>query len=132
MDQGPLVIEEIDAGADLVHRLDKSLPVSAAFWLKDSEDGSWYLYVASDQIDDQSIGPAYGEVLRAASEIASSDLDPFRVKLIPASDPLAQAALDIQRRFPGTMATRIGGTRFGGTSIEGAYLYPTSVTARTH
>jgi hypothetical protein len=130
MDQGQLVIEEIEAGAELVRHLGKYVAVNVAFWLKDSEEGQWYLYIASDQIDDKSIVAAYGEVLRVASDIASIYLDPFRVKLIPTSDPLAQAALDIHRRYPGKMATRFGGTNFGGTSIEGAYLYPTSVTAQ--
>ena len=39
-------------------------------------------------------------------------LDPFQVKLIPASDLLAQAAIEIQRRYPGLMPTRIGGQNF--------------------
>ena len=39
MDQGQLVSEEIDAGAELVRRLDRYVPVKAAFWVKDSEEG---------------------------------------------------------------------------------------------
>jgi hypothetical protein len=38
MDQGQLVSEEIDAGAELVRRLDQYVPVKAAFWVKDSEE----------------------------------------------------------------------------------------------
>ena len=37
---------------------------------------------------------------RLADEMASPYLDPFQVKLIPASDPRSQAAADIHRRFP--------------------------------
>jgi hypothetical protein len=33
MDQGQLVSEEIDAGAELVRRLDQHVPVKAAFWV---------------------------------------------------------------------------------------------------
>jgi hypothetical protein len=129
MDQGQLVKEMTDAGEEFVRRLDKSIPVRTAFWLKDCEAGQWYLFVASDQINDRSIRGAYGEVLRVASEIANPYLDPFQVKLIAASDPLARAALDIHRRYPASTATRFGSTNFGGMSIEAAYLYPVSVTA---
>jgi hypothetical protein len=129
MDQGSLVIEETEAGAELVRRLDRSFPVKAAFWVKDSEEGPWYLYIASDQIEDGNIDAAYREVLRLAGEMASPYLDPFQVKLIPTSDPLAQAALEVQRRFPGTMATRLGTTIFGGIGVDGVHLYPASLTS---
>jgi hypothetical protein len=131
MDQGPLVIEAIDVGAELVRRLDKSVPVQAAFWVKDSEEGQWYLYIASDQIDDKNLDVAYGEVLRLAGQMASPYLDPFQVKLIPTSDSLAQAALDIHRRYLGRMATRFGGKNFGGISVDDVYIYPASVTTLT-
>jgi hypothetical protein len=129
MDQGPLVSEEIDAGAELVRRLDKSVPVKAAFWVKDSDEGPWYLYVASDRIDEKNLDRAYGEVLRLAWEMACPYLDPFQVKLISSSDPLAQAALEMYRRYPGRMATRFGGTNFGGRGVDGVYLYPAPITS---
>ncbi len=131
MDQGILVIEETDAGADLVRRLNSSVPVRAAFWVKESDEGQWYLYIASDRIDDTNLRRAYGEVLRLAGQMATPYLDPFRVKLVPASDPLAQAAIDIHRQFPGKIATRFGGKNFGGMGVDGAYIYPASVTTMT-
>jgi hypothetical protein len=131
MGQGSLVSEETDAGAELVRRLDSDIPVQAAFWVKDSEEGRWYLYIASDQIDDKNVKVAYGEVLRLAARIDSPYLDPFQVKLIPTSDPLAQAALSLHRRYPGTVATRLGGQNFGGSGVEGVYIYPASVTMST-
>lgn len=131
MGQNSLVTEETDAGEKLVRRLDKFTPVNAAFWIKDSEDGPWYLYLASDRIDETNLDVAYGEVLRLAGEMDSPYLDPFRVKLIPTSDPLAQAALSIYRRYPGTMATRFGGRNFGGMGVEGVYLYPAPVATPT-
>ena len=131
MDQGPLVTEETDAGEELIRRLDKYARVKAAFWVKDSEEGQWYLYIASDQILDTNIDVVYGEVLRLAAQMASPYLDPFRVKLIPTSDPLAQAAIDIHRRFPGRMATRFSGKNFGGLGVDGVFLYPTSETTLT-
>ena len=124
MDQGLLVIEETEAGAELVRLLDKHVPVDAAFWVKDSEEGQWYLYIASDRFEEKNLDAAYGEVLRLAAQVATPHLDPFRVKLIPADDPLAQAALEVHRRYPARIATRFGGKNFGGMSVDGVYIYP--------
>jgi hypothetical protein len=124
MDQEPLVIEETVAGAELVRLLNKFVKVEVACWVKGSEEGQWYLYIASDKIDDQHLDQVYGEVLRLADQMASPYLDPFRVKLIPTSDPIAQAALDIHRRFPGKRATRFGGKNFGGIGVDGVFIYP--------
>ena len=66
MDQGPLVVEETAAGAEFVRRRDQHFPVKVAFWLKDSEEGHWLLYISSDQINDKTLDSAYGEVLRIA------------------------------------------------------------------
>lgn len=128
MDQATQVMPEIDAGAELVRRLDQYVPVRAAFWVKGSEEGQWYLYIASDQLDDKNLDVGYGEVLRLAHDMANPFLDPFQVKLISSSDPLAQAALEILRRYPGPMATRFGGANFGGMGVDGVYIYPASVT----
>jgi hypothetical protein len=124
MDQGPLVIEEIDAGAKLAREFDRFEPVKAAFWLKASDEEQRYLYLASDQIDDTNFDVAYREVLRLADQLRSPYLDPFRVKVIGGDDPLAQAAVEINRRFPGPMPTRFGGKVFGGISVEDVYVYP--------
>jgi hypothetical protein len=55
MDQGPLVTEQIDAGARFVREFAKQRPVQAAFWLKGTEDNQWFLYVAGDQINDSNL-----------------------------------------------------------------------------
>ena len=127
MGQGTLVTEETDAGAELVRRLDNTTPVKVAFWVKGGEEVPWYLYIASDQIRDDNVDVIYGEVLRLAGQMASPYLDPFQVKLIPASDPLAQAAFNINRRYPGNMASRLGGQIFGKSGVDGVYIYPDSV-----
>lgn len=123
MDQGPLVIEEIDAGAKLVREFEKYDPVKVAFWLKASDEDHRYLSIASDHIDDTNFDIAYGEVLRLAT-MPSVYFDPFRVKLINADDPLALAAVDIHERYPGRLATRFGGKTFGGLSVDEVYIYP--------
>jgi hypothetical protein len=129
MDPGPLVREEIEAGAELVREFDKYAPVQAAFWLKASDDPYRYLTLASEQFDDASLAMAYGEVSRLTEQMASPYLDPFRVKLIGKESPLAGAAMAIHQRFPGRMATRLAGQSFGGLSVDDVYLYPALVPA---
>jgi hypothetical protein len=131
MDQEPLVSDEIEAGAEFVKRLDKVMPVTAAFWLKEDDEGLWYLYVASDRVDDTNLRQSYGEALRVADQAPSPYLDPFRIKLISMNHTLAQAALEINHQFPGRIPTRFGGTKFGGMAVAGVYLYPPAVTAST-
>lgn len=129
MDQGPLVTEQIDAGAELVRQFEQYKPVKAAFWLKASEDARPYLYVASDEIDETNFVLAYGEVVRLLNRMRNPYLDFFRVKVIRGDDPLAQAAVEYHQRFPGRMATRIRESSFGGVFADEAYIYPSPVPA---
>ena len=78
MDQGPLVSEEIDGGADFVHRFDRFMPVQAAVWLKPSDSGLWYLYLVSDRVDETNLVSGYKEVLRIAREMQTPYVDPLR------------------------------------------------------
>ena len=82
MDQEPLVIEQIDAGATFLRELAKSIAVSAAFWLKVSEDSPWYLHVVSQELNDQNLGTVYGEVLRIAGEMRIRSCILRRLKLM--------------------------------------------------
>jgi hypothetical protein len=127
MDQGPLVIDKIDAGARFLGEFQKYMPVQAAFWLKESDEKEWWLYVASDKITDDNFDVVYGEVFRIAGELRDPLFDPFEVKLLGADDPLAKAALDIHRRFPARMATRFHGKMFGGLLVEEGYIYPSLI-----
>jgi hypothetical protein len=127
MDQIPLVIDQIDAGTKFLNEFQSYLPIHVAFWLKEAEEGDWNLYVVSDQITEDNFDVAYGEVVRIAGQLRDPWFDPFQVKLIGANDPLAQAALDIQRRFPGRMPTRFHGKTFGGLSVDEVYIYPSPV-----
>src|SRR6266478_3627922 len=118
MDQGPLVIEQIDAGARFLGEFQKYLPIQTAFWLKEADEGAWNLYVVSDQITDDNFDVAYGEVVRIAGHLQDPWFDPFQVKLLGVDDPLAQAALDVQQRYPGRMPIRFHGKTFGGVSVD--------------
>lgn len=120
-------MEKIDAGRTFLTEFEKKIPIQAAFWIKDSEEGRWYLYVASDQINDHNIKVAYGEVLRIARTMRDPNFDPFQVKAIGADNPLARAAMDVLQRYPGRLATHFHSRVFGGVGVEEGYIYPSPI-----
>src|ERR1700730_7634524 len=124
MDPGPLVAEQIEAGAKFLAEFAKSYPLQEAFWLKDSEEGGWFLYVASDQITDENFDVAYGEVVRIAGTQQDPWFDPFQLKVIGADDPLAKATVEVRSRYPAPKPIRLQSRTFGGVAVEAVYLYP--------
>jgi len=124
MDQDLLVIEQIDAGADFVRDFNDYVSVSVAWWVNPAESDNLFLYIASDNIDDSNIDVAYREVLRRLSGKRSHWLDPFQVKLVNSSDPIAREAMQIRDRYPAKIPTHYHGSSIGGMSIDGAYIYP--------
>lgn len=130
MDQGPLVTEQIDAGAELAHDFNaKYKPLQAVFWIKESEEKQWNLFLASDQIDDSNFERAYGEVhelLRGKSHVW---LDPFQVKVAGINHPIVKSVLDILQRYPAQLPTRLRGRMLGGQFVEDAYIYALPISA---
>lgn len=127
MDNGPLVNEEVDEGAALARRFSDYAPLKAAFWLKESDEDQRYLYLASDAITHDNLDLAYGEAMQLAYDLKLKYLDPFRIKLIGGDDPRALAALTVSQRFRDRIPTRLGGTRFGGLTVDDAYIYPKNI-----
>jgi hypothetical protein len=129
MDQGPLVKEEIDAGAELVREFANYRSIAAAFWLKAGEEERRYLYIASEQIDGSNRGEAYSEVNRLIEQMPSPDLLLLRVKLVNAENAFAKSAADILTRFPDPHGHRLTGARFGDTVVDDVYIYPSPLPA---
>jgi hypothetical protein len=126
MDPGPLVKEQIDAGARFLTEFEKTVPVAAAFWLKGQDQDSWYLYVIPDRLEDDGRRGAEREVLRVILSMRDPNLGPLDVRLIKPSDPLARAALDYQRLYPGK-AVCLRDRVFGDRGIDEVYIYPAPV-----
>jgi len=124
MDTNPLVIEEIDAGSELIRRFQEYMPVEAAFWLNPSEEGRWALYIVSPKMDVANYDRGFPEILRLVHEMETPYIDPFQVRLVGSDDPLAKAAVELNRKYPGPMPTRFRGKNFGGDPVEEVYVYP--------
>ena len=127
MDYGPLVTEEIDAGARLVRAFDHYAPIKAAFWLKTCDEDQRYLCLASDRIDDTNFDLAYGAVNRLIDQIHSPYLNSFRVKVIYGTSPLTLAAVRVNTIYPNPFGTRLYRQSFGNLSADDVYIYPPQV-----
>ena len=124
MDNGPLVKEEIEAGAALAREFDRYAPLKAAFWLRASDEEQRYLYLTSDRLDDTNRYDAYDEVIRLMRELRLPDLDLFRVKIVAGNNPLALAAADLARQYPDATGRRFGSRSFGDLHVDDGYVYP--------
>ncbi|MGP0068833.1 MAG: hypothetical protein ACLQGP_35190 [Isosphaeraceae bacterium] len=129
MDQEPLVREWIDAARKLLDELENDLPIQAAFWLKEDEDSHWNLYIASERVKNGGTAADYGVVANASKTIDDPNLNLSRVTLIGIKDPLAQAALDMYKRYPTRIPIFRWRDPFGKRYVEGLYLYPQPVSS---
>jgi hypothetical protein len=127
MDQFPLVSEQIDDGKRLIARLvEEGIPVRAAFWVKESGSGKWYLYIATSLVGKGgATSRAYGRILPLLEQMPQPfGINFFRVKAVGPSSPIAEAALALQERHPGNRGIHYEGPQLGGKYIEAAYIYP--------
>lgn len=131
MDQGPLVTEQIVAGARLAAEFAERTPLRAAFWLKESGDGEWFLYLASDQINDSNFDLAYEDVHHLLGRWPRAWLDSFQVKVAGVGNPIVKDVIDIQQQYPAKFATRLRTRMLGGVFVADAYVYPIPVPALT-
>ena len=122
MDQGSLVKEQIDAGTRFLREFGRHIPIVVAFWLKDSENSRWALYIASDRVNDTNYDVAYGEIIRIAGEMKDPNFDPFQVRLLRMGDPMVKAALAAYERRPPKIPFRIRVANFGETGAEDVYF----------
>ncbi|MBY0526347.1 MAG: hypothetical protein K2R98_23335 [Gemmataceae bacterium] len=130
MDQGTLVENQIDDGARVVNKLrETGFDVIAAWWMKTSEEGQWFLYIASHEVDRKGIAAAYRAIHTVMGSLGRLWVDRFEVKLVNPQNPITKDVLDILARYPAASATRYGGKRLGNVSIDDSYLYPTVVAA---
>ena len=125
MDNGPLVNEEIAAGAELVRRFNEVRPVKVAFWLRLDDEQFRYLCIASDEVG--SILEGYQDLAKAEAGWTSSDLDPMRIRVIQGDSAQAKAAFDQATRYPQFVGTRTGSQPFADVYAGDLYIYPLSI-----
>jgi hypothetical protein len=132
MDTDTLVENRLNDGRKLVEELpQRGFEVTAAFWLKTSENGKWYFYIVSPAVEAEGLTTAYRQLHPLVQAMAQPfTIDPLEIKLIGPNNPIARDVIAIHGRAPGPRVSPIrwGGTKLGNVSIEEAYLYPLPVT----
>ena len=130
MGKRPLVREQIDAGATFLREFEKYAPVDVAFWYcDDGDDSSPILWVASQQFNDANSRPAYGEVIRIARAMSDPNFDGFQVKVVSADERLAQAAIELMRKYGGKIPAHYINRTVGEITVDEIYIYPLAVAA---
>lgn len=124
-----MVSEHIEAGARFLAEFQKYVPIQSAFWFKDDEESTWWLYVASDQITDENFDLAYKEVVRIAGVLQDPWFDLFLVKVIGEDHRLAKSVAELQHRYPGPSPIHLYGKTVGGVTLDEVYVYPLPLPA---
>lgn len=92
-------------------------------WTKTSEDGDWYLYIASKDVDDRGLSGAYRTIYTSVTANPKFGIDPFEVKLIGPQDPIAKDLLDIRGVGGARTTTRSRRPKLGHVSVEETWVY---------
>ncbi len=135
MDQDTVVNEQIESGQQLIDALVRTgFPIRIAFWAKPTDEGKWFLYLASPQVDEKGPTTAYRQIHQIMRSLPGLWIDPFEVRVVGLGDSLAQAALTVTKPRvpdspfavpqPHTGMTRVTEASLGGVSIDGALIYP--------
>jgi hypothetical protein len=128
MAQATLVEMQINEGQRLIDRLAQNgIAVTAAAWVKESESGDWYLYLATPLVgEDGATRPAYRRVNAVIREMQKEGfgLDLFEKKVIGPHDPIAKDMVANRGGRPGGPPTPFRGSRLGDLALEEAYIYP--------
>ncbi len=132
-----MVMEQADAGRRLVEKLTANgFKAEVAFWAKPTEEGKWFLYLASRFVDDKGPAEGYRHVYGVMRAHPDPWIEPLEVRVLGLDDSLTQAVLSVIRPkvpappfavqapkpYPGM--TRFGGSSLGGMSVDGAVIYP--------
>ena len=125
MDRTTLVTEQQRDGQFLLETLVKGgFAIQAAAWIKTSDTGKWFLYIASPVVDEQGYFNAYREVQATIRNFSNCAVGPFDVRLVGATHPLVGDVQKQFERFPVPRQIQFGGAELGRMSIEEAEIYP--------
>lgn len=129
-----LVEEQKRDGLKLAEELvQEGVEVTAAFWLKTSEDGKWFQYFATPLVDGKGTKAAYRRLLPILQQIPQPFwVTPVEIKVIGVKDHLAKAVVELQQRFAGKYFGNYLESKLGRESIDGAYIYPAPICALGH
>ena len=119
---------QITEGQTLIDRLThEGISVMAAAWVKESESGDWYLYLATPLVTEGGgKRPAYHRVNAVIREMQKEGfgMDPFEKKVVGPHDSIAKDMIANRGGRPGGPPTPFRGSRLGELYVDEAYIYP--------
>lgn len=122
MDTATLVDDQIEDGKQFIHELKQShFDVAAAFWVLTSEQGLWFLYIASPVVDTDGLAAAFRRVYSALSQSQVRWVSRSDIKLIGNNNPIAKDAVAYRNS---RLITRFHGRTLGNLTVEEAVIYP--------
>jgi len=121
-----LVEKQIEAGRELTERLEKAgFPVTASFWLYDSDENEWRLTIALEAVDQPGVGSrkVYGKIRELLEQDPNlgQALDTQDIYLDGPYDSLIRDFRKLRQRKVGIL--RLKRTVVGGRYVEDAYVY---------
>jgi hypothetical protein len=131
MDTDTLVDKKID-GRKLLARLAKNgFAVAAACWVKTSEEERWFLYIASNAVDQKGLSAAYTDAYGALLSMDDPWISMGEIKLISPNHPIARDLVAILEKHSGRGPIRTNRPRIGDVGIEEGYIYPQEIGPMT-
>lgn len=122
MDTATLVDEQIEDGQQFIDVLKQSgFDIVAAFWAHTSEEGLWFLYIASHVIDNDGLAVAYRRAYSALAQSQVRWVSRSDIKLIGTRNPIANDAVTYRSN---RLITRFHGRKLGNLTVEDAVIYP--------
>lgn len=118
MDNASLVEQQIDDGQEFIDSLtNNTFDVSAAAWVKPSEEDRWLLYLVSKEVDKRGLSAAFRAIHPVLGNLSVYWITLGDLKLIGPSNPIAADIIEINRKYPGRVPTRTRRSNLGGLSI---------------
>ncbi len=132
MAQATLVEMQMKEGQTLLDRFaHEGISVTAAGWVKESDSGEWYLYLATPLVSEDGatrlVYRRMNAVIRKMEE-EGFRMYPFDKKVIGPDDPIARDMVAHRQSRPGGPPTQFLGSRLGDLYVDEAYIYPPPAT----
>jgi hypothetical protein len=117
--------QAINDGQKVIARLIRDgFDVAVAGWVKESDYGHWFLYLASRKVDEQGAAAAYAAVQKSLQRLPTSQVSLNEIKVIGATSPMAADMLSVQQHGGGGTFSPAPRARLGDESVDEAYIYP--------
>ena len=125
MDQRYLVESQIDEGLGIAKALIAGgVDLIAAFWAYSEEMARWTLHLIANAPDEKAWVDIYRKLGAALPDDEDAWVSRLDIRISRETEPLAQLALDIQKKHPGPKATRSRRKSLANYGIDEVYVYP--------